>query len=317
LAPVLATFTNILMFTLTIDPQLFGSPREAYQYLRENRCISEIMRLIRDSRHPGIRIHSTRYVYVLEFQENGYPHYHVLLDASWIPVDELLRIWSTFRPRPAGPVADGHPPFGWVFVKKHPYETTASPQAIRDALNYVTEAQPESIPNWVLDMGTDDSRVAMHGTSRNFFPKIPGQDEPRPRPNRPRTSKTRSPSRPHRDRIEACGQSTEVVRVLERTDPVSGEIVTRSSHWQVRLDVTEAELQLLRENDFFDNHMSEVMAQNPDAVVDRISRFLGRPVHRVPEHQPPTTEFDSRSARPASRIKATEFFGQTEGTSNE
>ena len=317
--PVLATFTNILMIALTVDPQLFGSPREAYRYLRDNRCVSETMRLITHSKHQDIRLNSSRYAYVLEFQEENdyYPHFHLLLDASYVLHEELARIWSHFRPRAAGPVAVGRPAFGYVSADTKRIAAATPTLAAKAAIDYITKAPERDIPDWVLDMGTAGSRIAMHGTSRNFFPRIPGQNEPQPCRSRPRTSKKRSPSRPHRDRIEACGQSTQMMRVLERTDPVSGEVVTLSSHWQVHLDVTESELQYLRDNGFFDNHMSEVMAENPDAVVDRISRFLGRQVHRIGHQQPPKTDLDSQSTRPTSRIKAPEFFGQTKGTSNE
>lgn len=103
LVPVLETFTGVMMLTLTVDPSLFVSPLAAYRYMRERRCIARTMQ---DLRRGAYRhIYSDRYFYVTEWQRRTEQvHYHVLIDAGFVPWHELLASWSKHRPLDAGPV---------------------------------------------------------------------------------------------------------------------------------------------------------------------------------------------------------------------
>src|SRR5688572_8184738 len=81
LIPILETFTGLMMWTFTVDPTLFASPGDAFDYVRAKRCISNVMRQLR---RRGF-LHSARYFVVIEWQGNGMPHWHLLADASFIP----------------------------------------------------------------------------------------------------------------------------------------------------------------------------------------------------------------------------------------
>src|SRR6185437_9732405 len=61
LIPVLATFTGRQMWTFTIDPKLFASPREAQKYVTSRRCISEVVRQLKRWGY----LHTSRFFYVI------------------------------------------------------------------------------------------------------------------------------------------------------------------------------------------------------------------------------------------------------------
>jgi hypothetical protein len=106
LIEVLETFTGIMMLTLTVDPTLFASPREAYEHVMDNRGLSELIREL----HRRGHLHSKRFFYVVEFQrETEQPHFHMLIDATFVPKDEIEELWSRLRPEDAGPVEPGRP----------------------------------------------------------------------------------------------------------------------------------------------------------------------------------------------------------------
>ena len=43
LIPVLETFKGMLMVTLTVDPKLFASPLEAFEFLKRRRCVAKLL----------------------------------------------------------------------------------------------------------------------------------------------------------------------------------------------------------------------------------------------------------------------------------
>lgn len=77
-----------MLFTLTVDPKRHTS-EEAVEHVRTNHLISHLMR----------RLDVSVWVWVLEFQKSGMPHWHVLADASHLPrrkVD-LKLAWHVWR----------------------------------------------------------------------------------------------------------------------------------------------------------------------------------------------------------------------------
>jgi hypothetical protein len=96
--PAIANFKNILMLTLTLNRDLFPDAQSAYGYLKSRRCVGEVMRKLYRSKHPQIRMHSKKYLQVLEWQADGWPHFHLAVDASYIPFEELSRLWNSLAP---------------------------------------------------------------------------------------------------------------------------------------------------------------------------------------------------------------------------
>jgi hypothetical protein len=98
------------MLTLTIDPKLFPTASAALEYLQKNRCVARLVRALRkisaaglldETGRPLAVLHSDRFFCSLEFQQNGAPHYHLLLDASRVDFDAACVEWGRLRPRSA------------------------------------------------------------------------------------------------------------------------------------------------------------------------------------------------------------------------
>jgi hypothetical protein len=111
---------------------------------------------------------SGRYFVVLEFQASGMPHWHLLLESSFVPIERIRHVWDLNRPKTVGPASPGRPGFGFVWVSKANFES------MEHAANYVTKyclKQPEKgYPDWVLDFV---GRVPKYATSRKFW----GEDD--------------------------------------------------------------------------------------------------------------------------------------------
>ncbi len=227
LEPILSTFTAIMMVSFTIDPSLFPSPRAAYFYLRERRCLS---RTIQDMRRRGY-LHSKRYFYVLEWQKRTeQTHLHVLLDASFVPWATLLDSWSKHRPTTAGPVVGNRPAFGTVIISP-PF--AGGPQhAARYVTKYLTKVPEHGFPQWVLDLGAD-TRVRRYNASRGFW------GEPSEPAERDATYKPEHVT--YRQRIGKCGRSVDVFESRVSCENATGELRV-TPHWVGELDVSFADL---------------------------------------------------------------------------
>lgn len=228
LRPELAKFTGLMMLTFTIDPELFASPREAFEYVKENRCISVTMQRLD---RWGL-LHSRRYVVVIEWQENGWPHWHVLVDASHIPFDRLCEAWNRNYPRWQERVALGRPGFGSV-------RFTASNLDRNRAAGYVTAyltKHPEhGYPEWVREMKV--GTVRRFEPSRGFWTETEGPEDDEQDASQGEggcNDSETAESEPEAERcrrtiaeqVASCGQSCVVLRASDALDEHTGEIVT-------------------------------------------------------------------------------------------
>lgn len=87
---VLKKFANPVLLTFTVDPKRFESPEKAHDYVKESGLIRRTMRLL------DIKT----WVWVLEFQKNTWPHWHLLVDLSErgrLNQDDLRRVWRLWR----------------------------------------------------------------------------------------------------------------------------------------------------------------------------------------------------------------------------
>ncbi len=161
LIPILETFTGLMMWTLTIDPELFESPELAYDYVRERRAISNLVRALKGR---GL-LHSDRYFYVVEWQKwTEMPHYHLLVDATFIDFRMVCEVWNRNRPGWAGPVEGARPGFGSVRFSAPEFENHI--HAAHYACKYMIKHPEHGYPDWVLDRKGNTPR---YGTSRGFW----------------------------------------------------------------------------------------------------------------------------------------------------
>ena len=240
LLPVLETFTGLLMWTFTIDPKLFASPVEAFEYARENRCISNVMR---ELRRRGF-LHSGRYICVVEWQmgkgeEEGtlMAHYHVLADSSFIPFETVCELWNRFRPEEAGPVEGDRPGFGSVRFSAPKFKNAK--HAASYACKYLIKYPEKGYPQWVID----SHDIHRFSTSRGFWGNTAAEpaevsDE--------EESTTERPRRTIGEQLAECGKKSVLVKVVECIDPMTGELSERREFvWRLTATV-QAVAQRLR-----------------------------------------------------------------------
>jgi hypothetical protein len=161
LAERLASFRSVYMISLTIDPQLFSCQKDAYEYVRDKRCVARLVALL------GKRgcLHTSRYFYVVEWQEDTeMPHFHLLLEADFIPFDDICEAWNSFRPEHAGPVLGNRPGFGSVRFSKS-YRGDRRRFGANYVCKYLTKIPVEGYPKWVLE----SRNVRRFSTSRGFW----------------------------------------------------------------------------------------------------------------------------------------------------
>jgi hypothetical protein len=157
---------SALMLTLTIDPKLFASPKDALLYVRGRRAVSELIRGLIRSGH----LKHAEYVVVLEFHQTGWPHWHVLLQAEFVDVNRINQLWGRNRPEWAGQREDGRPEFGWAYVSKRNFVN------MEHAANYATKyiVKNQERPVW---METFEGRIPRYSTSRKFWGGDGEEDE--------------------------------------------------------------------------------------------------------------------------------------------
>jgi len=215
LFPILETFSGLLLVTFTVDPSLFADPKTAYFYVRERRCIA---RTIQDLFRWGY-LCSRRYFSVLEWQrDTEQVHFHVLLDAKYIPFDRLLESWSKHRPEHAGPVIGNRPPFGTVRFSKGHFGGGPA-HAARYVTKYLIKTPEHGFPEWVLRMG-EETRIRRHSTSRGFWGTV----------SKRRTeagAKRQCEGRTYAEKIQACGSSVNLFEVRETVNRETGEILVK------------------------------------------------------------------------------------------
>jgi hypothetical protein len=152
-------FTHLLFVTLTINPRRFSSPWEAYV-----RGSARIARFMRRLKRDGYLI-SDRWFRVLEVHQNGWPHFHVLVDAEFIPIDALHKAWNGSE-RTERTKRD--PEWGIVDVRSgKTFESRA--HAVNYITSYVTKLPECGWPDWIL--GTM-KRIRRYQASQGFWGEL-------------------------------------------------------------------------------------------------------------------------------------------------
>lgn len=162
LIPVLETFSSVMMLTLTVDPKLFSSPAEAYEYVRNGRLVARLIGAL----FKAGQLASRRFFYVLEWQKNGMPHWHVVVESDRVDHVVLRNLWNGNRPASAGPVEGNAPGFGSVGFSKREFADRR--HAAMYITKYLIKHPKEGYPEWVLESTVQMKR---YGTSRGFWPR--------------------------------------------------------------------------------------------------------------------------------------------------
>jgi hypothetical protein len=263
------------MVTFTVDPLLFDSPKAAYLYLCKRRCLS---RTVQDLRRGGY-LNTDRYFYAIEWQRNTEQvHFHVLLDTSFVPFEELLASWSKHRPRSAGPAEDGRPQFGTV-IFSNPKFASAVHAAIY-ATKYAIKHPAQGYPRWVMEMG-QYRRVRKTSASRGFW-----GTPPRP----PRKSKRRRSSSAHNygQRVERCEKTLSVFQLRARVDTISGEVELLRK-WMGKLDAPSSVLESIPNADEWPGPRRHIDATTTEEVIAIVEAAAGRPVRCIAHRRVPAT----------------------------
>ncbi|MBX3358883.1 MAG: hypothetical protein KF745_10690 [Phycisphaeraceae bacterium] len=268
LMPVLRTFAGRMMLTLTVDPELFPTPRDAYLYIRKARAISRLMQDL----DRGGHLHSRRYLYVVEFQEKSeQAHFHVLIDASFVPKTAIDAAWSKFRPQQAGPVAPNRPAFGTTRFSRRSFEGGAE-HAARYMTKYLVKTPEYGWPTWVLEMGAK-KRVPRYRASRGFW------NRPSAR-SLPTGAKRTVVPRSYGERVAECGTTTNLFAAADRVDHSTGE-VSRVRVWRARLEVPVAALAVAGEPCGKAGRCVVVEARGEHACIAALSMAAGLPIRVI------------------------------------
>jgi len=267
LVPILETFGGLLMISLSVDPSLFRSPKDAYLYMRKRRCLALTMQ---DLRRASC-LFSPRYFYVVEWQkETLQAHFHVLLDASFVPHELLLASWSKHRPAWAGPPVASRPAFGTAWISK-PRFAGGPVHAARYATKYLIKVPENGFPDWVLEMGADE-RVKRYSTSRPFWGR-----EAKPASS-VAAKRRRGRGASYSTRIAGCEETSTLFEVRGLADLATGEVN------EYRLWLSELSLPSWRLSDVPDARGKEgtrrlVLADSVCEVLQRLHAATGSRVH--------------------------------------
>ena len=250
----LASFTAIYGITLTVEGSLFKSQEESWLFVMQNRLLG---RFVRELDRCGF-LHSRAYFWVLEFQtDTEQPHWHLLVDATFVPFGKIVEIWSRFRPQTAEPLTERitgknyqgqAPAFGSVRFTAHSNKELAAFYATK----YLTKYPQNGYPKWALDRV---GRMPRFGHSHRFFPRVSGHDpmcfcpecrgqiEPSPKSKAQKQPSTKNlVLKPRsvttiRQRLEACGESCSIVQV-NRVQLPDGTVIDGRGRFAGNLDLS-------------------------------------------------------------------------------
>jgi hypothetical protein len=195
----LESFASPYFITLTLNPDRFpaeererkflvgppqkyvvSGPELALAWVQEQGCISEFVRSLR--RRGSLSDH--RYFACLEFQENGWPHWHLVFDAEFVPFDEIVEAWTAagwsgragltrWGPRPKFEGKGSKPAFGGVRFRVRGKGELG--RLCHYLTKYLTKIPDLASLEWVRQR----SSVRRWSTSRDFWRTAPPPREPR------------------------------------------------------------------------------------------------------------------------------------------
>jgi len=198
-----------MMLTFTVDPALFESAESAFKWVMSQRAIARVMKQVEKFRHSG------QWFSVVEWQKNGWPHWHVLCDAEFLPIKRVEAEWARFVP-----VQARHRmrvgTLGMVRFSK-PGKFKSAKHAALYVSKYLVKFPENGFPAWVMQA---TYRIRRYSESRGFWGTLSKRREPSEEGNPP-------PVRSHAERIRRCGQSCTVFKVSRLIEVETGEVRIR------------------------------------------------------------------------------------------
>jgi hypothetical protein len=200
------------MLTFTIDRNLFDSAEEALKWVAKRRAIPRVIEHLRPY------LESKDYFYVVEFQKDGgWPHWHVLVNSTFVPIAEARAAWRRCVPKDRRhlirPSIDS---MGIVRFSK-PDGFKSAKHAGLYVSKYLTKYPEDGFPDWIMSA---NFRIRRYGTSRGFW----GTITPRKALD-PLREPREQPVRSHEERVEGCCETSSVYAVSEEVDPATGEVM--------------------------------------------------------------------------------------------
>ena len=185
-------------------------------------------------------LNSDKFVFVYEFQRGGWPHVHLLLDASFIPANEIERLWALHHPDGRLGDAAARPPFGIVHMKTIP----TSAEAMGRLVSYITKLPDDEDLEWLCSLA-EEARIVLFGPKRVRGEKVMAAGRPARTDKSPKKKSSRSRFRGRR--LE-CGQRVAVMRVVHDIDVATGEATDRKE-WLGDLGIGYDELRGVLQSD--------------------------------------------------------------------
>jgi hypothetical protein len=217
-----------MLLTLTLAPERFNhDPRAAFLHITGKKFIS---RLLED------RLGVTRYVSVLEFQQNGWPHWHLLIDApgGFFDLEKAWEIWGWQKESGRG---------RWGFGGLHlGTKMQNGLSAVLYMAKYLTKPPRHGYPDWLLDL---DRRVRWVNPSREVGPVTESRQRASSGEEDPSEDEAaiegRRVKRSLRERVARCGRLVDLLR--ETIDTATGQISLR---WVGRMSAEAVEVARLQ-----------------------------------------------------------------------
>ncbi len=190
--------TDVMMLSLTIDRRLFETPDEAYEWVVSKKKLS---RLVGELSARG-QLTDRRYFAVMEPQKDGWPHFHLLLNARFIDqavVRQILRRWVPPCQRSEA-WENGDEVLGHSWLNRKP---------IHAAAEYLSKAPDHPAPAWILKRGGDSRRIRFTFASQGFKKSVAGDntapdESNQGPPRRPRASRGPAAGRTYGERLDLC-----------------------------------------------------------------------------------------------------------------
>jgi len=221
---VLCTWKRPFMLTFTVDPELFDNPEEAFKHVTQKRAIARVMKEI----SPYLNQINGRIAWfcVIEWQENGWPHWHVLVDADFVSIVAVRRAWRRFVPKSKRHLIRPNIDSLGIVRYSLPQGFKSAKHAGLYASKYLVKFPEKGFPEWVMKARY---RVRRYTTSRGFWGELSHR-----KPVDPDKQKKTVLRRTHAARIDDCCRTCSVYAVREETNQTTGE-VKRIRHFLGRL----------------------------------------------------------------------------------
>ena len=216
---------NVQMWTFTVDPENFESPQAALEHFRSQRVVSSVVRSLRKCG----ALKDRHYFVVVEWQKNGWPHWHLLWNAYRVDFWTVLKYYNRFVPEAVVErLRREYHAYGWPrdevvkllraglgsvcftkggsSAKRGSFD--GSSHAINYATKYICKLPADGFPDWVM---RSRKNIPRYSSSRGFFLDTENRsqsqkgdgdsDESDQRPERPTIA----------DRVKSCRRQAVIV----------------------------------------------------------------------------------------------------------